>query len=423
MKRKLLSVISSFLMLTVSACNINIASDDSESLTLFMKKSDAEKTYIQKIIDLYESSTGNKIKPVIVENADFDRKSAEAFAGDDVPDLFFNYNDSSLEEFNIPEHFYYMNGEKWVDELTDSVKASCLDSEGNVIGLPFWENSLSGCYYNKKILDSLGLRPATTQAEFDTLCDALKTVGYTPLYWSSNGCNWMFQFGLDPIFSDNPDLLDKLNRNEITYSDIPEVWDMITWFEKASSKGWFNSNYAEASWDDIAPALENGESVLLFVWDTWFDTDFKENGKYSRDDFEVMPIFMNTDNMGTYEGGNMNMLMVNKNSPRLDMALEFLDFCATPENYNIAFKDVSTVKCFKHQTTNIQSEMVTDAETSIKAHQRVSTARLKIIGYKQNDVGEAVLQLFQGKTDVKGCIDLMDKYRIANAKELGTEGF
>ncbi|MDE6780560.1 MAG: ABC transporter substrate-binding protein, partial [Ruminococcus sp.] len=402
---------------------INIDFDDSDTLTLFMKKSDSEKINIQKIIDLYESGTGNKIKPIIVENAEFDQKSAEAFSGGDTPDLFFDYNGSGLEELDIQKNFYYMNNEKWVDELTDSIKVNCLDRDGNVIGLPFWENSLSGCYYNKKILDSLGLRPATTQAEFDALCDALKTVGYTPLYWSSNDCNWMFQFGLDPIFADNPDLLDKLNRNEITYSDIPEVWDMITWFEKAAEKGWFNSNYAEVSWDDIAPALKNGESVLLFVWDTWFDTDFRENGKYSRDDFELMPIFMNTDNMGTYEGGNMNMLMVNKNSPRLDMALEFLDFCASPENYNIAFEDVSTVKCFKHQTTNIQSRMVTNAEVSIKAHQRASTTRLKITGYRQNDVGEAVLQLFQGKTDVEGCIDLMDKYRIANARELGTEGF
>lgn len=425
MRKKLLALtlICATILLTLPGCGGKFSNTSKNTLTLLIQKGDLERNYIQEIIGLYEAKTGNKIKPVAYDSAEFDKKSKEIFAGSDLPDLLFHFNDTSLSYFNVPEHFYYMNNEPWVSELTDSVKANCLDSDGNVLGLPFWENSLSGCYYNKTLLDQLGLKPAATQAEFDALCQALKTVGYTPLYWSSKSCNWIFQFGLDPIFADNPDLLERLNRNEITYADIPAVTDMVTWLDNAYKMGWFNANYQEALWDDISPAMQNGESVLFFVWDTWFSTEFKEGGKFSGKDFAVMPVFMNTVNMGTYEGGNMNMLMANKNSPRLQLALDFLRFCATPENYNFAFDGVPTVKCFKNQTTNIQSDMVTDAIVSIEANQRVSTAWPKIIGYQQNDMGAAVLKLFKGEVDVAGCVRLMDEYRIKAARDLGAAGF
>lgn len=424
MKKKILVMIMSFMtILYFTSCGKETISDDSNTLTLLIKKSDSEKVYIQRIMELYESESENKIKPIVIEDSDFDNKSTEVFNSDDIPDMFFHFNDSALESLNSETNFYYMNNESWVGELNNNVKASCLDSSGNLLGLPFWENSLSGCYYNKKLMDELGLRPASTQTEFDTLCEAIKTIGYTPIYWAGSECNWMFQFALDPIFADNPELLEKLNKNEITYADIPAVENMITWLNNAAKQGWFNSNYSEATWNDIAPAIENGEAVFVFIWDTWFDTDFKDGGKYTRDDFALMPVFMNTVDTGTYEGGNLNMLMVNKNGTKLDKALEFLNFCAEPKNYNKAFDGISTMACFKNQTTNIQSKMVTDVMVSVESNQRVSTAWSKIVGYKPDDIGNAVLQLFQGKTDVAGCIKIMDEHRIDIAKKIGAEEF
>lgn len=398
---------------------------DENTLTLMINASDSKNNYIGRIIDLYEQKTGNKIKLITFDQENFDSKVRETFtAGTKKPDLLFHFNDSGLEALDIEKNFYYLNDEEWVDELTDDVMANSLDKNGNVLGLPFWENSLSGCYYNKTILDSLGLRPAATQSEFDALCGALKAAGYTPVYWASNACNWMFQFGLDPVFADDPGLLEKLNRNEIAYADIPAVVDMVTWLDEANRKGWFNSDYADAEWDNLAPAMADGEAVFLFSWDTWFDTDMDlAKGKYTKADFAVMPVFLNTVEEGTYEGGNMNMLMVTKDTPRLKEALAFLNFCAEPDNYNAAFDGVSTLDSFKNQTTNMQSKMVTDALVSVEHKRRVSTAWPKIIGYQPNDVGDAVLKMFRGEVDVSGCIALMDESRMELARSLGADGF
>ena len=159
---------------------------------------------------------------------------------------------------------------------------------------------------------------------------------------------------------------------------------------------------------------------MTLIWDTWFYTDFTSDGPYTVDDFAVMPVFLGTAEEGTYEGGNLNMMMVNRDSPRREAALDFLAFCATPENYNAAFDGIATVNCFQGQTTNIQSHMVTDAAASIAEHQRVSTTASKLVGYSGDDMVAAMGELFAHRTDVPGCVALMDQYRAERLRAIPT---
>ena len=191
---------------------------------------------------------------------------------------------------------------------------------------------------------------------------------------------------------------------------------MVNWIADANRKGWLGAECTENGWDDISPMMASGEAVMTFIWDTWFYTDFEKGSKYSVDDFALMPVFLNTVDEGTYEGGNLNMMMVNKNSKNFDAALDFLSFCADSKNYNKAFNGISTVSCFKGQTTNIESQMVTDAKASIKEKERVSTAASRIVGYSADDVAEAVNSMLRGRVDADGCIKLMDESRIAESK-------
>lgn len=426
MKKRHFTLLILTAVLLLTSCSENHKKTDNtnnNSLTIMGRKSDMEKSYMTRIFDKYKTDTGNKLNIVAFEDDEFETDAAKKFADGNAPDIFMHFNNADLKRFDVANNFYYLNNEDWVADLTNSSRAYCQDKEGNLLGLPFWESSVSGCFYNKTLLDSLGLKPAATQAEFDMLCQVLADIGYTPICWPADGCTWMFQFGLDPIFADDPSLLEKLNKNEISYSDIPAVTKMVKWVSDAADKGWFGSNYLENGWSDISLIMGSGKAVMTFIWDTWFYTDFEKGNKYSVDDFALMPAFMNTADSGTYEGGNLNMMMVNKNSKRLDKALEFLSFCASPENYNIAFDGISTVSCFKEQTTNIQSSMVTDAGASIASNERVSTAASKIIGYSADDVSAAFDRMFNKKTDVAGCVRLMDDYRVKEAKKQGEAVF
>ena len=426
MKRRRISTLLTLLVSAVclTACGGGEQSGQEKvTLSVMGRKSDMEKSYMTTLFRHYETTTGNQLNIITIEDAEFETEAAKRFEAGNVPDVFMHFHNADLSRFHVEDNFCYLNDESWVSDLADSARAYCEDRDGNLLGLPFWESSVSGCYYNKTLLDSLGLKPAATQAEFDMLCRALAEIGYTPVCWPADGCTWMFQFGLDPIFADDPDLLEKLNRNEITYSEIPEVTDMVQWVKNAADNGWFGDDYLKTGWSDISSVLGSGEAVMTFIWDTWFYTDFDPESRYTVDDFAVMPVFMNTADGGTYEGGNLNMMMVNKNGAHTEEALEFLRFCAAPENYNVAFDGISTVSCFKGQTTNIQSKMVTDARASIDEKERVSTAATRIVGYSADDVAAAFDSLLRGKTDAAGCVKLMDQYRIEEAEAQGADGF
>ncbi|MCH5184845.1 MAG: carbohydrate ABC transporter substrate-binding protein [Oscillospiraceae bacterium] len=408
-----ITVISAIFLLV--SCGIFDNSDDN-TLTIIGKKNDLEKSYIISIFDRYREATGNKLNIISFEDSEYETETLKRFQNGKGSDIFMHFHNSDLYSFDVENNFLYLNDEEWVDDLTDSARNYCTDKNGNLLGLPFWESSVSGCYYNKTLLAEMGLKPAATQAEFDVLCQAIAATGYTPIC-RPTVYSWMIQFAMDPIFADNPELLEKLNNNEISYSDIPEMIEMVKWVENAADKGWFGYNYTEKGWDDISDDMSSGKAVMTFIWDTWFYTDFEKGNKYSTDDFALMPVFLNTAHRGTYEGGNMNMMMVNKNSKKLDLALDFLAFCASEENYNAAFDGIPTVSCFKGQTTNIQSKQVTDAAASIAENERVSTAASRIAGYSADDVTAAFDSLFRKKTDAAGCLKLMDDYRIEKASK------
>lgn len=411
MKKFVAAVLIAAIALTLASCG---EKQEEYDLTIMGKSNDMDNIYLTKVFDLYEQETGKKIRVISFDDAVFEDSWVEKFEKGEAPDIFIHFHDANLSRFDVEGNFLYLNDEAWVDDLTDSALAYSVDRDGNLLGLPFWESSVSGCYYNKKILNSLGLRPASSQAEFDLLCQVLLETGYTPICWPANGCAWMFQFALDPVFADDPDLLERLNAGEVSYRDIPAVTDAVRWISDAAKKGYFGKDYLDTGWDQISSVMSSGGAVMTFIWDTWFDTDFKTD-KYSSDDFALMPVFLNTAEKGTYEGGNLNLMMVNKNSPKMEEALEFLRFCADPENYNVAFDGISTVNCFKGQTTNIQSHMVTEAAKSIELYERVSTAATRIAGYDADVVMSTLYSLLRGEIGVDECVRILDEDRIAKA--------
>ncbi len=383
---------------------------DPNAVTIMGRESDLSKTYMTRIFDRYKEVTGNNLNIISYEDSEFETSALKAFSKGNAPDILLHFHNSDLSRFD-PNDFYDLSGEEWVSDLTESALEYSTNAEGTLLGLPFWESSVSGCYYNKTLIEGLGLNvPCTSQSNFNSLCAALKTAGRTPICWPAN-CAWMFQFALDPVFADDPELLERLNGNETSYSEIGAVTDAVEWIASAYSRGWFGSDSLDTGWNEISGKLNSGEAAMIFIWDTWFYTDFEE-GRYTKDDFALMPVFMNTAPGGTYEGGNLNMMMVNKDSDKLEKTLEFLRFCATPEHYNEAFSGIPTVSVFKGQTTNIQSKMVTEAAESIRLRERVSTASTKIRGYSQDDMAEAIRRLFRGKTTAAECVREMEASRL-----------
>ena len=399
------------------------ASKDGVTLTLYGNADDAAKPYMQKIFELYEEETGNKIDVQGLDASNFESVCLTKFQTGDIPDVLMHFGGYSLDAYNPAENFVDFTDAEWVDDIADTSVAQTM-RDGVVYGLPFWESSVSGCFYNKQIFEEQGLEVPATQAEFDAVCQKLLDAGIQPIYMAAAD-SWplLYQFGMDPIFAEG-DLLEKINSNQTTYSDIPEMHSLLEWYKTRADKGYFGEDYATDTWDYSSEVLGTGEAAMIFCWDTWFDTDYdSESYDYTSEDFGLMPIFMGTAEEGTYEGGNNSLLLVNKNGDHVDTAIEFVNFCADPDNYNQAFDGVATTPTFKGMTTNKLSSQYQGAEDSIAKVGNPSIANPEIIGFSQNDGGKCIQELLVGNIDVKECLKLMDEERIKVATSQNVEGF
>ncbi len=384
------------------------------TLSLYMNADDLAKSYIQKIIDLYEKETGNKIDQQGLETSNAEAIALTKFTTGDIPDIYVHFGNTGLKNFNPKENFVDWSDAEWVEDLTTG-SLSQATYDDRIVGLPFWEASNSGCFYNKTLLEELGLEIPATQAEFDALCDKLLEKGIQPIYLAG-GDTWpvLYQFALDPVMEEHPDYIEKLNAGEMTYADIPEFTAMCEWFKSSADKGYFGKTFASDSWDYCSEVLGTGEAAMIFVWDTWFDTDYdNESYDYTKEDFGMMPMFMGTCEEGTYEGGNLNLFLVNKNSERVETAKEFIAFMANPDNYNLAFDGISTSSVFKGQTTNVTSTMYQENKENVDTLLRASIANPKIIGFSQNEGAKALIQLMSGDMIIEECIAYIDADRIA----------
>lgn len=420
MKKVFLLVLPVLITFSLSAAGQKQGTDTGTAgkvtLTLYGNAENVAKPYIQRIISLYEEKTGNKIDVQGMDMVNFETIALTKFTTGDIPDLFMHFGNSMLLNYNCERNFYDFSNAPWVADAVDTVLPQA-KVNGKVYGIPFWEASVSGAFYNKKIFAQLGINIPSTQAEFEATCDRILAAGIQPIYMAA-GDAWpiLYQFACDPIF-DSPQgevLLQRLNNNEIKYADIPQIRVMLEWYKKAAEKGWLGKTYMTDTWDYSNRALGSGEAAMMFVWDTWFDTDYDNDSyQYKKNDFGLMPVFMGTSDQGTFEGANVCLTMVNKNSPRVKTALEFIEFMAVPANYNAAFRNISSNPVFKRQNTVVLSPQYSEAEDLVNRVGHASVAQPKIIGFSQVEGAKAIQELMLGNITIDQCIKLLDDDRIA----------
>ncbi len=411
------------LTLVLLAATATSASAEGVTLKLYGDAGNLERPYMQRIFELYEEKSGNKLDLQGIESDNFETVCLMKFQTGDLPDLFLHQGGYSLDAYNPEQNFYDFSDAAWVSDVQPSVLPSAMRN-GKVYGIPYWEASYSGLLYNKTLLGELGLSVPKTQAEFDQLCADLLQKGVTPIFLAAKE-SWplLYQYGMDPIFQDQQ-LLDKLNTNQTTYADIPQMRSMLEWFQSSAQKGYFGKTFATDTWDYIMEVLGEGEAAMVLCWDTWLYSDYdNESYKYKVDDFGLMPAFMNTTDDGTFEGPNVNLTIANKNSQNLEAALGFVEFMADPENYNQGFDGFQTAPVFKGQTTNVATPQYEEAADWIGAVGRASIANPNIVGFSLIDGGKCIQELMIGNIDVDQCLKLMDEERVKSAVAQQAPGF
>jgi len=426
MKGKRVLALAMAAMMTVSGVGTTAASaadGEGVTLTLFGSANDLNKPFLDRLFAMYEEETGNKIDIQGIDTDNFDNIALTKFQTGDVPDVFMTFSGQELDQYNPEETFVDFSDAEWVSDVSDLV-SSQIARRGHVYGIPYGECSVSGCLYNKKIFEEQNLEVPTTQEEFDEVCQKLLDVGIQPIYMGVKDAWPMFyQFGMDPIFADE-ELLEKLNTNQITYAEIPEMKSMLEWFKNSADKGYFGKTYMTDTWDYYGEVLGTGEAAMAFLWDTWLYQNYdSEAYDYTAEDFGLMPIFMGTAERGTFEGPNIIMFTVPKEAKHLEEAQELIEFMGNPDNYNVAFEGVTTMPVFKSMTTMETTPQYEESKALIDEVGNSSIAVTEILGYSNTEGAKCIQELLVDNIDVDECLKMMDESRIKLCKAQQVEGF
>jgi raffinose/stachyose/melibiose transport system substrate-binding protein len=141
--------------------------------------------------------------------------------------------------------------------------------DGKHYAIPGMIEDTLGVFYNKKVFDQYGLKPPTTQADFEQICETLMKNGVTPIALpGKDGMNSFFSF-LVFIQAYAPDWNHNFPVNGKKFTD-PEFVNATKKFVDWMNRGYMGKDYKSMDMDSATMQLIQGKAGMLFegAWNT-----------------------------------------------------------------------------------------------------------------------------------------------------------
>lgn len=229
---------------------------------------------------------------------------------------------------------------KNLKQLIDPNFENIVKIDGHYYGVP-WNAAVTGIMYNTEMFKQKGWRVPTTMEEFYTLCDQISGAGIAPLGYCGNIADgylynlfaglWAQDAGPTKIKEfyrfENPEVYQQESRKR-AYQTIGKILGTNKWILKGS---------AGLDHLGVQQAFIKSECAMI-IGGSWLRTEMSEFLKdYPNFQCAMMPLpWINPDKTnpdGTKNGNasDSTVLVVPKDAPHRELAIDFLKFMSTKE--------------------------------------------------------------------------------------------
>ena len=383
---------------------------------------------LQKMIQKLEEEENIKIDAQIVPDDESLNMIKMKLNSGECPDII-DYNVPAVYDIIDPaSNFADMTGEAWTDRLV--IPGNVTAKDGKIYGFPFLSvPGLHGFIYNKDVFDKAGVEVPATWDELLAACEKIKESGTTPIFMPKD--TWVPQILMTDNFAKIlgadgcKDFADKILKNETKWSDVPEFAEVLDKYLELYQKGYVNSNFASATYDDAIAAVADGTAAMHFNGD-FFATSVLEANPEAQ--IGMFPISMKEGADVITENMSSAGFVAYKNSENLDVVKKIFDLWSTPEYANLYFADRPAFPAFQGVDGGKVPDYLAEInENYIKEGKAIPEFNYYVMTL--NPLFESSLYVYyvdapaKGTMDGKAVMEKFQKYYDQYMKDQGAEGF
>lgn len=258
------------LLLTLSACSAESDSGGSDTFTVWANANDAQ---INSHITEWAEERGVDLD-LQTYSEPFETTVLTKWNTGERPDLLiFQTTSGWIPQLNPAETLIDLSDQP---AITNSNIPELIPNIGTFDGRQYGVMAsgldVEGMFYNKELFETAGLVPPTNFAELIQTCQAFREQGITPIH-TAGADSWTLQLIPLVLWTDaikDGDLMDRLNRNEASFTD-PELVLALESFQTTLDENCHNENILTAAYGQQQAALMEGEAAMVFQGSWYLD--------------------------------------------------------------------------------------------------------------------------------------------------------
>ena len=251
------------------------------------------------------------------ESESYKVKLKTAMAGNELPDVFFNWGAGTMAPY-VEAGLVLPMDDYIADEVSARILGGTLDNftfDGKMYGYPY-SVAVASLYVNTELFEQNNVKIPETYDEFLEAVDAFKAAGITPISLGEKDL-WpgLMIFGIHAIRMAGAEAFNAALMGEGSYN-TPELIEAAKYVQDLAARGGFGESAMETSEDDAVAAFKQGRAAMMFMG-SWLNGDCEADdaavkGKISVIKFPVIEGGKGT--MDEFHGGSGETFLVSSST-------------------------------------------------------------------------------------------------------------